>query len=871
MDRPSGLYLWLTGGTQFVLGRHRGSNPVQVPLELPTVYWSVSIRTCFGFRKESSSVSSLIRGAFVHVLAMASKERRHRAVALVSGGKDSCHALALAYTLDCHVSMLAHVAPAGIEEPDFGESDDGGWMFQGAAHRATDAIATCVGRTLVRVKTCGDADEDLRRVLKAAMDRDGRINACLCGAVFSDYQRIRVERACATMGLLSLAPMWRIPQSILVRNMVNSGMKAAIVKVAGAGLAPMLLGMELHTPRVQKALRRAHEQYGAHVGGEGGEYESLALDCEAFAYARIEIVDAKVRVDEEASAAPGTLPSNEHTEQDVPEDCSIFVRDYKGIHSLDREGKPALLDVQKVRLVFKVDQGQIPADAKVVMVKPQDSRDSGEEHAARDSETVSCNNSREAVPTNGQHDKNLPDQDCSSTTPGHPEPLVWSSYKSQSRIFLHCRIPALYGVRNGLNAALKDVQTILGGHGTALKAAVFVTMYLKEMEDFPLANEVYSMHFPQVDPASRACVQAALPNQLCLALDILVPFHAGMEHACPSLHSELALDMDESPHPVLKRQVLHVQSISHWAPCCIGPYAQANAMQGILYVAGQLGLDAPSMTLPSENPVDQARLAARHCQSVAVVMKSSVRHCMLSCIVYVAEKAKSSLKGIEQVVFEMMSCDCVPTLEVEKDPNQLEPDEEEAVIHVYARKRWCPMVTFAVVPALPRGAAVEIQPLCFSPSIIQCAFDARQMSDEEDGDTRVPSRPWCKMLESESEDFGSCIARWICARQTLFLGSLSCHCDRLGSGVEVAQGLALLIRKLQDASMFLHDVYCLRIYYNSMLLEEDALGEVLRCTWSACHDTPFDSFAPVFVPVVGLAMETQPAVAFKVDLSAFHA
>lgn len=47
------------------------------------------------------------------------------------------------------------------------------------------------------------------------------------------------------------------------------------------------------------------------------------------------------------------------------------------------------------------------------------------------------------------------------------------------------------------------------------------------------------------------------------------------------------------------KQVMHVQSISQWAPACIGPYAQFNSARGLVFVAGQIGLDPPVMTLVS--------------------------------------------------------------------------------------------------------------------------------------------------------------------------------------------------------------------------------------------------------------------------------
>lgn len=47
----------------------------------------------------------------------------------------------------------------------------------------------------------------------------------------------------------------------------------------------------------------------------------------------------------------------------------------------------------------------------------------------------------------------------------------------------------------------------------------------------------------------------------------------------------------------MQRRVLHVQSISCWAPSCIGPYSQAVASAGLVFFAGQIGLHPPTMQL----------------------------------------------------------------------------------------------------------------------------------------------------------------------------------------------------------------------------------------------------------------------------------
>ena len=69
-----------------------------------------------------------------------------------------------------------------------------------------------------------------------------------------------------------------------------------------------------------------------------------------------------------------------------------------------------------------------------------------------------------------------------------------------------------------------------------------------------------------------------------------ISLHLSSQHSAP--HSERFPGTGPE-----QRAVLHVQSVSAWAPACIGPYAQAAVGGGMLYMAGQIGLDPASMQL----------------------------------------------------------------------------------------------------------------------------------------------------------------------------------------------------------------------------------------------------------------------------------
>ena len=94
--------------------------------------------------------------------------------------------------------------------------------------------------------------------------------------------------------------------------------------------------------------------------------------------------------------------------------------------------------------------------------------------------------------------------------------------------------------------------------------------------------------------------------------------------------------------PGVERRVLHVRSRSRWAPVCIGPYAQANSLAGagggagLTFVAGQIALDPPTMRLSHRaSPVDQLRLALRHCAAIATCQGARAEDA-LAVLVYAA-------------------------------------------------------------------------------------------------------------------------------------------------------------------------------------------------------------------------------------------
>ena len=106
--------------------------------------------------------------------------------------------------------------------------------------------------------------------------------AVCSGAIFSTYQKNRVEKVCERLGLLSIAPLWRRDQDPLLSEMIDSGFTIRIIKVASIGLGREHLGKT--ADELIGHFREINKKFGFNVCGEGGEYESLVTDCPIFSH-----------------------------------------------------------------------------------------------------------------------------------------------------------------------------------------------------------------------------------------------------------------------------------------------------------------------------------------------------------------------------------------------------------------------------------------------------------------------------------------------------------------------------------------------------------------------------------------------------------
>ncbi|XP_072123093.1 diphthine--ammonia ligase isoform X2 [Mobula birostris] len=204
-----------------------------------------------------------------------------------------------------------------------------------------------------------------------------------------------------------------------------------------------------------------------------------------------------------------------------------------------------------------------------------------------------------------------------------------------------------------------------------LSDIILLHLYIKDIMDFGTINSVYQSYF-NLNPPARVCVEVPLPDGILLQVDCL-------------LHKNESASQDVTKQ---QKEVMHVQSISHWAPANIGPYSQSIKIGDDIFCAGQIGLVPCTMQLITGGIKAEAILSLSHVQKILEAMKSGTKLSnVLLANCYVTDKKYISV--VQNVWQKALK-------------GHIEEDE------AYQMAEPVPgILVVAAIPHLPKAAAVE--------------------------------------------------------------------------------------------------------------------------------------------------------------------
>ncbi|KNE64791.1 hypothetical protein AMAG_10134 [Allomyces macrogynus ATCC 38327] len=306
-----------------------------------------------------------------------------------------------------------------------------------------------------------DEVEDLYLLLKDVVTAMPEVKGVSVGAILSSYQRVRVENVCQRLGLQVFGYLWQGDQVELLASMVNAGMNSILIKVAAMGLDRRHLGKSLM--QLQPHLLKMHAQFDLHPCGEGGEYETITLDCPVFRR-RLVVKTAETIMHSDDEIAPVL---------------------YQRLVDVDVEDKTELVPYEQLRADLRAQLvpdtvAQIVEDATGVTLD-----------AVATSTAVVVRAEKKEVVT-------------------QPQVKSVGSLLAVTGI----RAPADATLENATRYVMDQLAQVLQSRGLDTKRhLVMVTVLVKNMADFARVNVIYGQYFG-VNPAARACIQAVLPCQV---------------------------------------------------------------------------------------------------------------------------------------------------------------------------------------------------------------------------------------------------------------------------------------------------------------------------------------------------------------------
>ncbi|KAI0284373.1 hypothetical protein BGY98DRAFT_1087615 [Russula aff. rugulosa BPL654] len=392
-------------------------------------------------------------------------------IALLSGGKDSCYNLS-----HCHKNGHELVAAASLR-PEPGTEELDSYLYQTVGQDAIEFVARALevplyrrvisGTALVqeseyggrdareRGGVDGDETEDLYALLAHVKSQHPDVKGVSVGAILSNYQRIRVEHV---LSLTPLSYLWQRDQAELLSEMIAAGMEAILIKVAGIGLTTKHLGKTLM--EMQPTLTKLNTLYGSHICGEGGEYESLTLDCPLFKQ-RITLLETETVI---------------HSDNDFA--TVAFLRIRRASLEAKREQEADIAVAEHIQAELTND-GQSPGRTQSQIYS----------NRALDIELMAPSISR-----------------------------CLDNWISVGNIHRDLRDVSDMPLEDEVRECFHILQRCLSEHSLSFSHIANMNVFISSMEDFASINAVYATYFG-VSPPARACVAVDLPHPLRVMLD----------------------------------------------------------------------------------------------------------------------------------------------------------------------------------------------------------------------------------------------------------------------------------------------------------------------------------------------------------------
>jgi diphthine-ammonia ligase len=209
--------------------------------------------------------------------------------ALCSGGKDSTFSIYKALQIGHTVECIVTIHP----------TTDDSMLFHYPNSRIVKSVADAMQIPFVGVDSrMGSSKVEECQVLVQAIKKAKlgyNIEGIVHGTISSRFQNDIFRNACSQHGLANITPLWNVRPYEYLQMLIDNKFRIKIVSVSAAGLDFSWLGKDLTRELIGK-LAVLSKRYGINISFEGGEAETLTMDCPIFKK-KLSIKSSRIRWD----------------------------------------------------------------------------------------------------------------------------------------------------------------------------------------------------------------------------------------------------------------------------------------------------------------------------------------------------------------------------------------------------------------------------------------------------------------------------------------------------------------------------------------------------------------------------------------------
>lgn len=195
--------------------------------------------------------------------------------ALCSGGKDSTFSVYKVLESGHTVECLVTIHP----------SADDSMLFHFPNNKIAKSVAEAMHIPFMGVdSTTGSSKEAESESLERAIVQvksSYNVEGIVHGTISSRFQNEIFSKVCARQGLKNVTPLWSVHPYNYLHTLIDNHFHIKIVSVSAMGLDRSWLGTDLDRKSIAK-LNLLSKRYGINLSFEGGEAETITLDCPIF-------------------------------------------------------------------------------------------------------------------------------------------------------------------------------------------------------------------------------------------------------------------------------------------------------------------------------------------------------------------------------------------------------------------------------------------------------------------------------------------------------------------------------------------------------------------------------------------------------------